>query len=67
MKFTYYLEKIHGVSIYPIVSLTLFVLFFLIVLIWTYRSDSKTIKYIENLPLEDDEVSIASERKNINR
>lgn len=55
MKFTYYLEKIHNVSIYPIISLALFVIFFVLVIIWTYRSDSKTIEHIERLPLEKDD------------
>ncbi len=55
MKFTPYLEKIQNVSMYPIISLSLFVAFFVIVLIWTYKSDSKTIEHIENLPLEKDD------------
>ncbi|MCU7694054.1 CcoQ/FixQ family Cbb3-type cytochrome c oxidase assembly chaperone [Haoranjiania flava] len=63
MKFTYYLEKIHGVSIYPIISLAVFVLFFLIVLVWTYKSDSRTIEYIENLPLEEEDMPVGSENR----
>ena len=55
MKFTHYLEKIQNVTIYPIISLAVFVIFFVIMLIWTYRSDSKTIEHIENLPLEKDD------------
>jgi cytochrome c oxidase cbb3-type subunit IV len=54
MKFTYYLEKISGVSIYPIISLLLFVAFFIIVTLWVIRTDKQTIEYIENLPLEND-------------
>ena len=53
MKFSTYLEKISGVSIYPLISLSLFVVFFLAVIYWMYRLDSKEIEYIENLPLEN--------------
>lgn len=53
MKFTNYLEKIHNVTIYPIISLTVFVAFFLLVIFFAYKSDSKTIEHIENLPLDD--------------
>jgi cbb3-type cytochrome oxidase subunit 3 len=54
MKFSLYLEKISGVSIYPIISLLLFVSFFIIVTLWVLRVDKKTIEHIENLPLEND-------------
>jgi len=54
MKFTYYLEKIAGVSAYPIFSLLLFIAFFVIVTIWVLRADKNTIAYIENLPLDND-------------
>lgn len=53
MKFANYLTKISGVTAYPLFSLVLFVLFFTLVLIWAYKSDSETVNYIENLPLED--------------
>lgn len=54
MKFTYYLEKISGVSVYPLISLLLFVSFFIIVTLWVLRSDKKTMEHLENLPLEND-------------
>lgn len=53
MKFTYYLEKIAGISVYPLVSLLLFVSFFIIVTFWVLRTDKKTIEHIENLPLDN--------------
>jgi len=52
MKFQYYLEQIAGVSIYPVVSLLLFVAFFLGVTWWTYRINRKEIEHMENLPLD---------------
>jgi preprotein translocase subunit YajC len=54
MKFTTYLEKITDVSIYPIISLLMFVTFFAIVTIWVIKSDKKTIEHMENLPFEND-------------
>ena len=58
MKFANYLTKISGVTAYPLFSLVLFVLFFTLVLIWAYKTDSQTVAYIENLPLEDGKTSI---------
>jgi cytochrome c oxidase cbb3-type subunit III len=53
MKFSSYLEQIAGVSIYPIISLVLFVAFFTGVMIWIYSIDKKEIEHMENLPLQD--------------
>lgn len=52
MKFIHYLEKITGVSIYPLISFTIFSLFFLVVLIWVLKSDKKTICEISRIPLD---------------
>jgi len=53
MKFSTYLEQITGVSIYPIFSLLLFVVFFVLVTYWVYSIDKNEIKRIENFPLDD--------------
>ncbi len=53
MKFSTYLEKISGVSIYPIVSLVMFIVFFVLVTYWMYSIDKTEISRIENLPLDD--------------
>jgi cbb3-type cytochrome oxidase subunit 3 len=53
MKFSYYLEQISGVSIYPVISLVLFVTFFILVTLWIYSIDKDEIRRIENIPLED--------------
>ncbi|MBK7630803.1 MAG: cbb3-type cytochrome c oxidase subunit 3 [Ignavibacteriales bacterium] len=49
------LQSIEGVSIYPIVSLIVFVLFFALILIWMFKVDENYIKIMENLPLEKEE------------
>ncbi|MBX7240979.1 MAG: CcoQ/FixQ family Cbb3-type cytochrome c oxidase assembly chaperone [Bacteroidia bacterium] len=53
MKFVNYLKAITGVSIYPLISLAIFVPFFIIMLIWVYKLDKKTITEVEHLPMED--------------
>lgn len=52
MKFSTYLEKIVGVSIYPVISLILFVTFFALVTFWIFSIDKKEIERIEKLPLD---------------
>ncbi len=55
MKFSTYLVKIAGVSIYPIISLVLFVVFFLLVTYWIYSIDKKELERVERLPLDDNQ------------
>ena len=54
MKFSTYLEQITGVSIFPVISLTLFVLFFSIVLFRIFRMTRQEIQHLENIPLQDE-------------
>lgn len=58
MKFSHYLEKISGVSIYPLISLILFVTFFLLVTYWVFRIDKNELERIEKLPLDDNKKTI---------
>ncbi len=53
MKFSNYLEKITGVSIYPIISLALFVAFFTLVTILILKMSKEELKHAEQLPLEN--------------
>jgi hypothetical protein len=52
MKFTNYLVHITGITIYPLLSLMLFVVFFVAVTIWAFGADSRLIQHMENLPLD---------------
>lgn len=54
MKFINYLESISGVSIFPMISLLTFFLFFIVVGVGVYYMDKKTLQEIENLPLENE-------------
>jgi cbb3-type cytochrome oxidase subunit 3 len=46
------LSNIEGVSIFPLISLILFFLFFAATIIWVLRLDKKYIVRMGNLPLE---------------
>jgi len=52
MKFINYLESIAGVSIFPMISLFIFVVFFTVVLIRVIREDKQSIDEQKNLPLD---------------
>lgn len=52
MKFINYLEKISGVSIYPLTSLLIFFVFFTVLLWFVFKTDKTYLKKIENLPLD---------------
>jgi Ca2+/Na+ antiporter len=49
------LQSIEGISVYPIISLIVFVLFFAIMLVWLFKVDKNYIKKMENLPFEKEE------------
>ena len=53
MKFVNYLESITGVDIYALISLGIFVTFFVVMLTWVFRADKKKIKEISRIPLEN--------------
>lgn len=48
------LQSIEGITIYPIISLIVFGLFFIIMLIWIIRADKNYLARMSNLPLEPD-------------
>ena len=49
------LQSIDGISLYPIISLIVFVTFFTVMLIWMFKVDKNYIKKMENLPFEKPE------------
>lgn len=53
MKFINYLEKISGVDIYALSSFGIFFVFFLAVLVWTFKTDKKKINEISRIPLDN--------------
>ncbi len=53
MKFIHYIEKIGGVDIYGILSLLIFVFFFLAMLVWVFKTKRKTFAEISRIPLDN--------------
>ncbi|HEY1045022.1 MAG TPA: CcoQ/FixQ family Cbb3-type cytochrome c oxidase assembly chaperone [Bacteroidia bacterium] len=53
MKFIHYLENISGVSIYPLTSLLIFFVFFIVLLWFVFRTNKDYLKKIEQLPLDN--------------
>lgn len=52
--FKYYFEQIHNVEVWPIISLSIFFIFFLGLLIWVFKTDKNYIMKMSNLPLDED-------------
>lgn len=53
MKFIHYLETITGVGIFPLVSLTMFFVFFTAVAIWALRADKSYIRSMKTIPFPE--------------
>ena len=47
------LRSITGIEIFPVISLIIFIVFFLLVLGWILTLNEKYITEMENIPLED--------------
>lgn len=46
------LQSVEGISLYPIISLIIFALFFAVLIIWMIKVDKNYIKKMSNLPLD---------------
>jgi cytochrome c oxidase cbb3-type subunit IV len=53
MKFIHYIEKISGVGVYGLISLSIFVLFFTAMLVWVFKTKKKTLTEISRIPLDN--------------
>ncbi len=51
--FKHYFEQVNNVAIWPIISLTIFFVFFLGLVIYVTRIRKDYIKHMEDLPLRD--------------
>ncbi|MEZ5015123.1 MAG: CcoQ/FixQ family Cbb3-type cytochrome c oxidase assembly chaperone [Chitinophagales bacterium] len=54
MNFMHYLSDIDGVSIYPIFSLLVFFIFFIVLFYFVMRMDKNSIDEMKNIPLENE-------------
>lgn len=48
------LSSIENIEIYPIISLLIFVLFFVGMFIWVVKADKNYIDHMKDLPFEDE-------------
>jgi len=55
MKFINYLESITGVSVYPLLSLLIFFLFFAAMAIWAVKADKNYILLMKRIPFPENE------------
>jgi hypothetical protein len=52
MKFIHYLKSIAGVEIYPMLSLFIFLIFFVALTIYAIKADKDHITELKNIPLD---------------
>jgi hypothetical protein len=52
MKFINYLETISGIEIYPMISLGIFFIFFLVLTVWALTVSKNHIAEMKNIPFE---------------
>ena len=50
-----YAESIEGINIYPMISLVIFFLFFVVLLYYVKKMDKERVKEISRIPLDDSE------------
>lgn len=50
----HHMESIFGIEIYPVISLTIFFVFFLLMFIYVMKMKKTEIQEMGQLPLEDD-------------
>ena len=48
------LEGIDGVQIYPLISLLIFFVFFVVLFWWVYTAKKSHIEEVSNIPLDND-------------
>lgn len=56
--FSNYLSSIEGISIFPIISLLIFLTAFIFMIVWIFRVDPSYVKQMENLPLDGEDENI---------
>lgn len=52
------LENIDGVAIYPMISLLIFFVFFVVLFWWVFTASKSHIEEVSNIPLTDDTTNL---------
>jgi cytochrome c oxidase cbb3-type subunit IV len=55
-----YAEKMDHVAIYPMISLFIFFLFFVVLLVFVKKMDKQRITELSNIPLDTDETNTST-------
>lgn len=50
----HHMDSISGIEIYPIISLSIFFVFFALLLVWVFTYSKDTINELSELPLKED-------------
>lgn len=53
MKFINYLESIAGIGIYPMISLMIFFIFFMLLFWFVFKADKTYIAELKQIPLDE--------------
>ena len=53
----HHMSTITGIEIFPIIGFVLFFSFFLFMLWWVLTTDKRQIKYLEEMPLSDNDAT----------
>ena len=51
-----YAESMDGINIYPMISLVIFFLFFVVLLYYVKKMDKTRVKEISRIPLDEEEI-----------
>lgn len=49
-----YMETIEGIATYPMISLLIFFIFFVVLFWWVFTASKAHIENVSNIPFEDD-------------
>jgi Ca2+/Na+ antiporter len=63
MGFSRYFEGIENIEIWPIISLVIFIIFFVVLLYGVFKMDKKYVQKMENMPLEKNDGTDSLENK----
>ena len=51
-----YAETIKDANIYPMISLVIFLVFFIVLLLWVKKMGKERVNELSNIPFDDDEI-----------
>ncbi|WKK79246.1 cytochrome C oxidase Cbb3 [Marivirga arenosa] len=61
--FKHYFEKIDNVEIFPIISLSIFFIFFIGLIWWVIKADKNYISKMKSLPVEEETKTLKTDQQ----